>query len=251
MVNRINTLSVSMPICPLIQQMKYRYARGFAVKCRRSLSHEAMNKLALTALKKYGSIYVTGENYSRLVKDQVCCINYNDGIGKTSWIKQGLIPELSRRFKSVRYINFEESFSISPIIRGELSRPEIDRKFRVLAAKLNESRTNSSLLILDECQVLFPLSGAVLDQPKLKLFTIDASYYHQVENVWQIIKDLKNAGVKIVFVSLLHPQDASLTGSRQKMKTNIYRGDPNLLMIFDSPVFELEGLPLNDQLLNL
>jgi hypothetical protein len=230
--------SITFSVCPLIQKYYYRNKPDFVVRTS-NYSISQINQLAIDLLRKYGSIYVTGNLYSQRNRNQNFCFRGNTGVKKTSWIVQNLIPLLEESFGRVFYTNVETDVQIEEIMDGKHDEAAIRSFFNQLQIKIITAGQNSEVIILDECHWLFPpLSSETEDKQKLKIFRLDHFFAKQQIEIWAAIQTLRQQNKKIIFISWLHPQDISLSILCQDPDKSYYIGDVNFSMIFFSPVFE-------------
>lgn len=231
-----------VPVCPLIQKWSYRFSPGFVVKSKR-LSLAKMNQVAIRALDEHGVIYVTGEMFSRERVDRLFCFEHNTGIGKTQWVTNDLIPYLRSQGQLVSFINIEDIFPIGKAMQGECETTEIEGCFEAVLNKITTAGQEARYIVLDECDLLFPSGHNIVTNNAGKTFSFGSRHLPYQRRAWQIINSLLASGKKIVLISWLHPQDASLSAS--------YLGDKGFLRVFDAPIVEIKPLPPDEQVMFL
>jgi len=163
-------------------------------------------------------------------------MNLNSGIGKTEWVRTQLMPFLEGLFNGITYINIEDGLPIRRIMGKECARSEIDGCFDALAVKIASAAESSEIIIVDEAHWLFPSADPT---PQGGVFRFDATFSRKQSTALELVNDLMKNGKKIIFISWLHPQDLSLTGSFSHPKDNCYEGTASMLRIFTIPVVEM------------
>ncbi|MBU0629542.1 MAG: ATP-binding protein [Candidatus Margulisbacteria bacterium] len=209
-----------------------RVAVSDFVAKRRELTPAALARTAVERLQSHGAIYVTGEMYSRTARDQSLALEYNAGIGKTTWFKNELTPLLLAAFGQVCYFNLEEIIPINEIMGGKLPAKDARDCFDQVRSLLVAAGETAQVIALDECHWLFPaIANNTEKAGNLEIFRFGPSYSPKQSAVWETIDALLARDKKLVFISWLHPRDLSLASTGR---------DPNFATIFSAPLFEFE-----------
>ncbi|MBU0687294.1 MAG: hypothetical protein KKB81_05525 [Candidatus Margulisbacteria bacterium] len=242
--------SIKAPVCPHIQKGHYQLVPGFVYRVRRGAAREAA-QVAVDRLKKYESIYVSGRHYHDSVRNRHYCFRNNTKIGKTYWAQNVLQPVLVEHLGKAAYLKMGERLLVYEFIREKVSSQVVRECFRKTKAETLAAGKKSRVIIIDECQWLFPVIRDIeedielpflkLRWAKVKVFYFNDSFLNEQAELWRTIQTLMGQGIKFVFVSWFHPQDICLTGSRTHPENNFYLGDSAFMTIFTSPVFELEN----------
>ncbi len=221
-------VQAALPLCPVVQHAFYERVLGFVTPVANGRDC-GMEDRALDILKRKGLLYVTGRSFNREGRAADCCFENARG-GKSTWASQVLLPRLIGRFGKAHYINIQDRFQIKEINRGLSDKWELERFMNTTLQELRTLGRSSRALIIDECQWLFPNlrpGGSFSTDPALN--PIKKQY-------WDLLANYRANGVKLVFVSYMHPQDAGLPFGVE--------GYPKMWMIFQAPVFEFKQLPL-------
>jgi hypothetical protein len=191
-----------VPFCPAIPQICYQ---------PHAVLRDTLAPTAIDLLEENQAIVITGHSKS--------CFELNRDVGKTSAVKNRLMPRLRRKGRKVSYTNMQKLVMKCDTYGHRFYdyRPLIGRKKKIGTADVH---------VFDEIQHIFPLA----DQDRL--FRLRGKPYADVMiEFWSSVADHLERGGRAVFITLQHP----LASEYRDMMI-----DRAMSVFFTSPIIEMQ-----------
>lgn len=192
-----------VPMCPTIPAAFYQ---------PHAVMHDTIAPATVDLLQKHEALTISGR-----------CIDFwghNSGIGKTTAVKNRLIPRLRRKGMRVSYLNIQKL--IDQRTMSGTWHYDYDRLLRKASAL-----PLADVLIFDEVHHTFPVERG------FKYYT--SPYIEALIAFWKAVDAHFERGGKVIFVSAMHPRYIERTESDTRDMLLI----PPMLSFFTAPVLEL------------
>lgn len=199
-------------------------------RCR-TISQFRLPSIVLSNLARHGSVYITGETFSRYNTDRTLCSDYNSAIGKTTFLREELVPRAQDQFGPVFEMNLDDELHIRTIMEKYCPITKAEALFKNVLDKIFRASAVNGIIVIDECHWLFPIYDDAKSDSRVSVFKFPLRFSFLQLEILRKLEGLRNRGIKIVFVSWLHPHDASL-----KQLSNNYDFD----IVLSSPLFEFK-----------
>jgi hypothetical protein len=177
--------------------------------------HDTLAPKAVELLQEHPAITVSGR-----------CIEFwghNSQIGKTTAVKNRLIPMLRRSDIRVSYLNIQKL--ISQHTMSGTRHFDYDRLLRKA-----HSMPRADVLILDEIHHTFPVERA-----RKRYEHFGKPYIRALIDFWTAVDGHFTSGGRVVFISAMHPRYVEAS----KYDTHDMLIIPSMLTVFTAPVLEL------------